>query len=485
MADYRIDFLSAECYPAAKVGGLADVVGALPKYINLEEFHTCNVVMPHYGITWFNNADFKKIHQGSILSKGEKRLGLKPKQYEIRELLKPDLGFTLYAIHLPGLFDRNGIYAENNQFFDDEPERNLAFQRAYLDWISDKSKPDIIHCHDHHVGLIPYMIKHCDIYKKLASIPTVFTIHNGQYHGAFSWDLEYLIPESDDQNKGLLDWNSSINSLSSAIRCAWKVNTVSPQYMIELQEQSTYFRDLYKLEKEKSTGILNGIDHQIWDPKTDTYLDIHLKRSLSVFKNHHKKSLCRRFGLDPKKPLLSFIGRFATEKGVDVIVDYLKTIHFSKGQFLILGTGDSKLEEDFRKLSSTKQKLVHAELKYDEGLAHQIYAGSDFLLMPSRVEPCGLNQMYAMRYGTIPIVHAVGGLENSIRPITDPRPTGIKFKGLTVSNFKKTIDIACDIYDDQSRFKNIQNNAFQEDFSWEASSKNYLKLYYELKKFRD
>ncbi len=480
---FRIDFLSVECYPAAKVGGLADVVGALPKYINQHKDHICQVIMPFYGIEWFNKAEFESIHKGAILTSGEKELGLKEKKYSVKRLLNPDLGFTLVAIDIPGLFDRNGIYAENNVFFEDEPERNLAFQRAYLDWIVKTDHPDIIHCHDHHVGLIPYMIKFCDVFQALATIPTVFTIHNGQYHGAFSWDLQYLIPDSKDERKGLLDWNSSINSLSSAIRCAWSINTVSPQYMIELQEKPSYFDNLYKAEKEKSSGILNGIDHEIWDPKTDKYLDVHLKRSLSVFKKNHKVSLCNRFGLDPKKPLLSFIGRFAHEKGVDILVNYLRSDINKEAQFLILGTGDKDLEKQLNILSNNNESHVHAELKYDEKLAHEIYAGSDFLLMPSRVEPCGLNQMYAMRYGTIPIVNAVGGLVDSITSIPNAHATGIKLEGLNKINLKKAINSAVNIFNQKSQFTKIQNNAFQQDFSWEASSKNYLKLYHELKKF--
>ena len=477
---YQIDFISAECYPAAKVGGLADVVGSLPKYINKIEDNYCRVVIPKYGTPWFQTQKFKQVFQAFILLDGKKQ------KFNIEKAdCSVELGFDLFVINLPGLFDRNGIYASDNVFFEDEPVRNIAFQRAYLEWISSGSTPDIIHCHDHHTGLIPYMISKCETYEKLKMIPTVFTIHNGQYHGAFSWEFERFLPDSSPQDKGLLDWEKGINPLSSAIRCAWKVTTVSPQYMKELASLSGTFQDLYASEANKLVGILNGIDTEVWDPTTDSYLDHHLVKSLSRFKSSSKKYLTQTFGLDPIKPLLTFIGRFAQEKGVDVLLDAME-IHLKNkvnASFLILGTGDNLLESRFEKLAKTYPNLVYAALKYDEKLAHQIYAGADFLLMPSRVEPCGLNQMFAMRYGTIPIVHGVGGLEDTVFHFdAKNKGNGIKFYGLQDTNILQAFDDAVKLYKNKSLFNQIRNCAYETDLSWDVSCQNYRNLYYELKK---
>ena len=482
---YEIDFISAECYPAAKVGGLADVVGALPKYINKVAEHKCNVFMPYYGIPWFDKQSFTEVAR-SILTfdkQSERLLPPSKKSYtwSIKKLQDASLGFDLYAIDIPGLFDRNGVYAEDGVFFEDEPQRNIAFQRIYLDYLLlSRRKPQIIHCHDHHSGLIPYFLTKSPLYKELATIPTVFTIHNGEYHGAFDWSNEIYLPPSQSADKGLLDWDKAINSLSSAIRCAWGITTVSPTYMKEITQSPGSFRQLLLDESPKTKGILNGIDYDVWNPKTDKYLPFNLKSSLQNFKKENKKYLSNLFEFDTKLPLFSFIGRFANEKGIDVLCDTIESFLSTKGKFniLILGTGDKLIEKQFSALNDRKDPRFHAEIAYDEKLAHTIYAGSDFLLMPSRVEPCGLNQMYAMRYGTLPIAHGVGGLEDTVS-----NDYGYKFHGLTTGNLSNSLDKAINEYKNKTLLKNKRNLAHEADFSWEASCKNYLNLYYEYKKF--
>ena len=383
------------------------------------------------------------------------------------------------------MYDRDGIYGIGNEFFEDEIERHIAFQKAYLNWILDSQKPTIIHCHDHHTGLIPYMVQYCKVYASLKNIPVIFTIHNGQYHGAFSWDKENLLPQSSSEHKGLLDWNNSINSLASAIRCAWKINTVSPTYMKELQESDGYFGDLYKMESEKSTGVLNGIDYEVWNPTSDSLIHYTLKTSARNFKRKNKEYLIDLFGLKPKVALICFIGRFAHEKGVDIMQSAMAKCLEEKMNvnFFILGTGQKELEISFSKMNKKYPGRFHAEIKYDEQLAHQIYAGSDFLLMPSRVEPCGLNQMYSMRYGTIPIVHGVGGLEDSVTNFSDKNGNGIKFYGLNLENVVKAIKQALIIYKNKNLKTTLINQAMAEDFTWNASCNNYLNIYYEFKKF--
>ena len=482
---YEIDFISAECYPAAKVGGLADVVGSLPKYINKVDDHQCQVFIPHYKLPWFESQEFKTIYKGEIILGQAQNLLENAKQnlyrWSIKLLVNSDLGYDLYSIDIPRLFDRAGVYAENGEFFKDEPLRNIALQRIYLDYLLlAKRKPDIIHCHDHHTGLIPYMITKSSLYKELSYIPTIFTIHNGEYHGAFDWENEIYLPPSNNNDKGLLDWDKAINSLSSAIRCAWGITTVSPTYMKEITKSPGSFRQLLLDESPKTRGILNGIDYDVWNPKTDNYLPFTLKDSLQNFKKENKKYLCNQFGFDTKLPLFSFIGRFANEKGIDILCETIESYLSTKRKFniLILGTGDKAIEKQFSALNDRKDSRFHAEIAYDEKLAHTIYAGSDFLLMPSRVEPCGLNQMYAMRYGTLPIAHGVGGLEDTVSS-----DYGYKFHGLTINNLSNSLDKAIKDYKNKTLLKNKRNLAHAADFSWEASCKNYLNLYYEYKKF--
>ncbi len=471
----KIHFLSAECYPAAKTGGLADVVGALPKYLNALGCEV-SVFMPKYHMPWFFEQQYVSEYIGNF------NLGNEYVSFHVERIDKEKLGFYLYVIDIPGKFDRNGVYADASTgiFFGDEVERNIAFQRAYLDFVNTWTDlPDVIHNHDHHTGLVPFLAGNCPQYQRLKNIPTVFTIHNQAYQGSFDWNRQNLLPRYDSWKSGMMDWQGRINPLASSVKCSWKLTTVSPSYMEELKVKSFGLEWLFNSEAFKSVGILNGIDTVVWNPKTDSYLDHHLKKDIHAFKLHHKKSLLEGTGLDFTQPLMTFIGRFAAEKGADLLPQIMEQ-SILNGQhinFIILGTGDKGVEYQIKALAARYPNRVIAHIMYNEALSRKIYSGSDFLIMPSRVEPCGLNQMYALRYGTIPVVHNIGGLKDSVFEFDGKTGCGFKFKNLELGEILYATHKAKEAYYSPATFKTLVKNALNMDYSWEKSAKSYYEVY--------
>jgi starch synthase len=455
--------ISAECFPIAKVGGLADVVGALPKYQN-KLGTTSNVVMPFYNTKFIQSSTFEKVYENFIA------LGHEYYNFKVHKLTNNQLGFDLFCIDIPGLIDKKYVYSN------DDTERFLAFQIATLDWIlTFLEKPDIVHTHDHHTGLIPFMMSHSFKYERLKNIPTVVTIHNAQYQGWFTHEKVNLIPPFNFENVGLIDWAGNINSLAAAIKCAWKVTTVSPSYMEELKLKANGLEDLLNHESAKCIGILNGIDWKVWNPETDEKLIVNYTIStLKSGKNANKKWLCTKFNLDIKKPLFVFIGRLVGEKGADLFPEIFKEALANHTiSILLLGSGHKETEEA---LTAMPKENFNTFIGYDEKLAHIMYAGADFLLMPSRVEPCGLNQMYSLRYGTVPIVSDIGGLKDTIIDIKDKDGIGIVHKGVTVEKVTTAI-VKATVYFKQKEFNKNLKNIMQIDHSWNNSAQAYVNLY--------
>lgn len=459
--------ISAECFPVAKVGGLADVVGALPKYQNNLGV-SAKVIMPFYLNKFTKNKKFDLVFESNLV------LGDKNYTFQILKL-KAKIGFSLFLVKIPKLLDRENVYG-----YDDDTERFLAFQIAVLDWVlQNKKKPDLVHFHDHHTGFIPFLMSHAKKYKVLKEIPTVLTIHNAQYQGQFGYDKLHLIPEFDKKHIGLLDWSGQINPLATAIKCAWKITTVSPSYLEELSQQANGLESLLAHEKQKSLGVLNGIDTKIWNPETDSMLKKNYTlTSVQSGKKFNKKLLCKQFNLDPSKPLFSFIGRLVYEKGADLFPEaFYKTLLKYDINILVLGSGNPETENQLKTLITTFNNKYNVYIGYNEELAHQIYAGSDFLLMPSRVEPCGLNQMYALRYGTIPIVRSIGGLKDTVIDIDDEGGFGICHDKVSTEDIIYSIGRAVEFYKNQKEFKKVRRNCMKIDHSWDKSAKEYLSLY--------
>ncbi|RZK79581.1 MAG: glycogen synthase [Pedobacter sp.] len=465
----EIIHLSAECYPIAKVGGLGDVVGALPKYQN-KIGHVAKVVMPAYESKFLRENEFEAVYDGWG------KLGFQNFSVRIFREKTNKLGFDLYLVHIAGLMDRPNVYG-----YADDTERFLAFQIAVLDWIAQwEHRPDVIHCHDHHTGLVPFMAAYCNQYRSLRQVPTILTIHNAQYQGQFGWDKLHYSPAFDVWKTGMLDWKGSINPLASAIKCAWKVTTVSPSYLDEISYKANGLEALFAQERGKSVGILNGIDNEVWNPATDGMLDkTFQQKTADSGKKANKEALCRVFNLDPSKPLFTFIGRLVGEKGADLLPEiFYNALWQFKDQMnvLVLGSGDRDVENWLNGLKDIFPGYYNAYIGYNEQLSHQIYAGADFLLMPSRVEPCGLNQMYALRYGTIPIVRRIGGLKDTVIDIGDGG-FGVCHDRTSVWDVGHAIGRAMELYGDNKKVKEIRKVMMNIDHSWDRAAQEYINLY--------
>lgn len=465
----EIIHLSAECYPIAKVGGLGDVVGALPKYQN-KLGHTAKVVMPAYNTKFLTENDFDVVYNGWV------KLGLTNYEAKILKESTNKLGFDIYLVSIAGLFDRDGVYG-----FDDDTERFAAFQIAALDWIAQwEHKPGVVHVHDHHMGLIPFMMSNCTQYAHLSQVPTVLTIHNAQYQGQFGWDKLHYLPSFDLINTNKLDWGSTINPLAAAIKCAWRITTVSESYLDELSVAANGLESLLAQERSKSFGVLNGIDTDVWNPQTDTMIKkTYAVKNSAVGKKANKAELCKVFNLDLAKPLFTFIGRLVGEKGADLLPNiFYNALAQSAGEIniLVLGSGDKEVEERLKEIVEKYPGNYNCFIGYNETLSHQIYAGADFLLMPSRVEPCGLNQMYALRYGTIPIVRRIGGLKDTVIDIGDGG-FGICHDQTSIWDVGHAMGRAYELYLDTDKVTEIRNYMMSINHSWDLSAQQYIDIY--------
>lgn len=465
----KIFNLSMECYPVAKVGGLADVVGALPKYLNKIDGIESSVIMPWYNKPFVQEHTFDVVFDGWIHQNDQSL------QVIVMKEDSKELGFDLYLVKIPGLLDRDNPYG-----YWDESQQFLAFQHAVLHWLSAmKIRPDVFHCHDYHTGLVPFMIENCPEFDFLKGVKTIGTIHNGEYQGQMTWDMVAYFPWFDGSKLGLLDWNGLINPLASMIKCCHAFNAVSSGYMDELFEDFGGLEVLIRQEHEKAYGIINGIDTEVWNPKTDAYLDFNYdEKDASAGKMKNKTALCETYQLDPNLPLFSFIGRFAGEKGADFLPDILAdAIQETNGalNIIILGSGDKKIENQLQEMSNTFSNFG-LDLGYKEYLSHQIYASSDFLIMPSRVEPCGLNQMYAMRYGTVPIVRNIGGLKDTVEDISTGG-SGLNFSEANAQGVVHAIKRALHIFHQPNLMISLVQSNMNFDFSWENSAQKYLEMY--------
>lgn len=465
----EIFHIAAECFPVAKVGGLADVVGALPKYQNIAG-HQVRVVIPCYDLKFKKENEFVNVYSAYV------KLGNFNFPFNVLKEKTDKLGFELYLIEISELFDRKEVYG-----YEDDIERFVSFQIATLDWIISRNVvPDIINCHDHHTGLIPFMILYAYKYEKLRNLASVLTIHNSIYQGQFGFDKLYYLPEFDLSKVTVLEWDNRINSLATGLKCAIAVTTVSPNYLNEISYSANGLESLFNLLRDKSYGILNGIDIDIWNPAIDRML----KKNYSINnfkkgKQDNKEELCERFNLDSTKPLFSFIGRLLEEKGADLLphaAAQALSENFKEINFLILGSGNTEIENQLGHLLTSFKGNYNVFIGYNEELAHLIYAGSDFLLMPSRVEPCGLNQMYAFKYGTIPIVRRTGGLKDTVIDFGDDG-NGICHDQASVLDVCNSIQRAVNLYKNKKSLNEIRKSGMKIDHSWKSVCQQYIELY--------
>lgn len=457
--------VSAEVAPLAKAGGLADVVPSL-SYTLQEKDCRVSIIMPKYGFIKEKENKLKKTNIEIKVSAGEEK--------ENVCVWKTVLGgVKVFLLENRKYFGRDKIYWGNG------PERFLFFSRAVVEvlpFLDDK--PNIIHCHDYHTALIPALLQlEKDSFRR--DIPTMYTIHNLNYQGKSDIDSlslqdlseEYLRFLSRDPDKG------EINFMAQGIMRADLVTTVSPTYAKEITKpaQGAGLEKIAFQNRYKIFGIVNGINTKQYNPATDPALYYNYSSKNIEDKKKNKTELQKKVGLpqDENKPLVGFISRLVRQKGVELISDELMNLDI---QMVALGTGTKKYEDLIRKLAEKYPDKVSAQIMFDEKFARQIYAGSDIYLLPSRFEPCGLGQMIAMRYGTIPVVRATGGLKDTV-----DKNVGFSFQKFSEPTLKRKLEQALNIYKQNAlHWRKMQVNCMKRDFSWKVSANEYTKLYRKL-----
>ena len=476
----KIAFISAEVVPFAKTGGLADVAGALPKIL-AEKGHEVVVIMPHYKA--INNEKYN-------LTEITQKLPITLKGYDIdMTVYKSDAiaGVTTYFIGSGGLFFRDGIYGHN-----DDEYRFTAFclgVMALLPIIDFKA--DILHANDWHTSLIPVFLKTSyksnPFYKNTSS---VFTIHNLAYQGTFGeYTLDIAGLPRDLFTPDCLEFYGNFNFLKVGLIFGDKINTVSETYAkeIQTQEYGEMLDGVLKKRKKDLSGIVNGIDYDIWSPKNDEYISKKFTiESFSGAKAENKLALQKKLGLkqDENIPIFGLVSRLSYQKGIDVLIESLKNILAAKSiQAVFLGTGDDVYHREVVNLSHKYPFNVSVNFEFNDPLSHEIYASSDFFFMPSRYEPCGLGQLISMSYGTLPIVRSTGGLEDTVENIdleNNTAGTGIKFALANAEALTGAINRALKVYENKKLFNESRKKAMEKDFSWSASAEKYLRLYNDL-----
>ena len=475
----NILFASAEAHPLIKTGGLADVAGSLPRAIRHQR-HDIRLVIPAYQ---------------SVLKQAEKyflvaHLELEGVTQPVRILTGrlPGSTVTVYLVDSPEHFDRPGnpYSMKQGAVWPDNAERFTTFCRAIealaldnagLDW-----QPDIVHCNDWQTALVPPLLE------RHATRPaTVFTIHNLAYQGLFDWKVfKKLKLPTDFWSMEAMEFHHQFSFIKGGLVFADWITTVSPTYAEEIQtsEYGYGLEGLISHRKDNLTGIVNGVDYTVWNPGRDLLIPVQFNARSLTHKIENKLALQEHFGLprDEKIPVFATISRLVEQKGIDLILGAVPGIVKQKAQLIVLGSGDSKIETGIRAAVKAHPEQVAARIGYDEALSHHIEAGADIFLMPSRFEPCGLNQIYSQRYGTVPIVRNTGGLADTVTDTTEETleartATGFSFSGTTVKDLTTTIDRALGYYRQPELWQKIVSNGMKQDFSWKRSALLYLELY--------
>lgn len=476
----RVLFATPEAVPFAKTGGLADVAGALPKFL---QPLGCEImlVMPYYRMVKASGHPIQYLGEEIEVPLGAEILR--------GELYQSQLTGTIpvYFIGRDEFFDREYLYSTSKGDYFDNAERFIFFSRAVLQLARHlRVSPDVIHHHEWQTGLIPAYLR--SLYGDdplFAKTATVFTLHNIAYQGLFKKEKFSLtgLPQEMYNPEGIEFWER-INLMKAGIVYADIINTVSRKYSEEIQtpEYGYGLEGILRKRKKDLYGILNGVDYQEWDPSSDPYLVARYNPEDLSGKRECKKDLLREFGLPPdleKVPLLGMISRLTDQKGFDLLEEIIDELFNLDIGFVLLGTGEQKYHDLFTRIAQKYPHQAGIRIAYDNRLAHKIEAGADLFLMPSKYEPCGLNQIYSLKYGTIPIVRATGGLDDTITPY-DPitrAGNGFKFGPYDSKELLDQIKRALNLYAQPEHWRKLVRNAMTSDFSWEKSAQAYLELY--------
>jgi starch synthase len=473
----HIAFAASECVPFSKTGGLADVIGALPRALAILG-HQVTVYVPKYRQT-------KLIGTQTLI----RSLTIPfDDQFRFCSIVTDGnhSGVSFCFIDYPPFFDREFLYGTSSGDYPDNAERFALFSRAVLEASKILGVPDVFHCHDWQSALIPVLLS--TQYAEdpaFREVSTVFTIHNMGYQGLFPPDtLPLLTLPWDLFTMTKMEFFGQVNFLKGALVFSDFITTVSKKYSQEIQTAEFGFGLEGVLRARASTvsGILNGVDYDEWSPEKDKYISPRYSLQDLSGKAKLKQALLAEFdiiGADPKVPVIGIVSRFAAQKGFDLIAQIMDRLAREEMIVIALGSGDKVYEEMLLRLHKQFPKKIAVKIAYNNSLAHKVEAGSDMFLMPSRYEPCGLNQMYSLKYGTVPIVRATGGLDDTVEP-WDPRTgkgAGFKFTEYSGEALLLTIKEALRAFRDQTSWQILMRNGMAKDFSWNSSAKEYVRVY--------
>jgi starch synthase len=479
MASLRLIYAASEVAPYAKTGGLADVAGALPKALKKQGAQV-SVAMPRY-------SEEKSGSSGSLLL-DNLMVPFGSGVIQARVFVDETQGAPSYFIEAPHYFNRRGIYGPTpSDAYPDNAERFAFFSRAVIELARRTGPPpDVIHCNDWQTGLVPLYLK--TAYRGdpfFSRTKTLFTIHNLAYQGTFEPQLLELFGFGWEvfTTEGGIEFYGHASSLKAGIVAATGVSTVSRKYAEEIQtpEYGERMDGLLRWRRNDLSGILNGVDYDEWSPATDRFIASKYSLDAPEGKRACKEELLKAFQLGEghARPIIGCISRLVDQKGFDLVMQAAHRILLSDVYLIVLGSGAKELERFFQSLRETYPTRVGVYIGFNNELAHKIEAGADMFLMPSRFEPCGLNQMYSLKYGTVPIVRATGGLDDTIEEFDRERLTGngFKFYEYSAEKLLEKVAAARALYADQSAWRKLVENGMRADFSWDRSAGSYVALY--------
>lgn len=465
--------VSSEASPWAKSGGLADVVGALPAAL-ARLGHAVGVVIPRY-----MQASEAPAHKVIV----RLPIALGSATYDVSVWEMSAGGVTTYFVENAQLYGRDGLYGDRNGDFGDNHVRFALLSKAALEISRLLFKADIFHCHDWQSGLVPVYLKTSPLIDpNFIHTRTVTTIHNLGYQGIFKpAQMSDISLPSWLYRPDLLEFWGNISLLKAGLVFSDALTTVSRKYAEEIQTEEYGFGmdGLLRARRASLTGIVNGVDYDRWDPRIDPAIPMQYSPADLSGKQVCKRELLKEMGLPESgmgRPLLGIVSRFASQKGFDLIGDIAWELFGDDLSLVVLGSGESRYEELFQGLAHHLPGKVALRIGYNDGLSHRIEAGSDIFLMPSHYEPCGLNQIYSLRYGTVPVVRATGGLDDTISDVP-PSQTGFKFTDYNGRALLDTIRAACAAWKDRELWTSMMLRGMNQDFSWQSSAVEYSRLY--------
>ncbi len=472
-----IVFAVSECEPWATTGGLADVAAALPRAL-VRLGHKVAVFLPYY-------RQAAKLAPDAPVVLASITIPF-PQYSRFAQVLDGGVheGVQIYFIGCPELFDRESLYATPSGDYADNAERFGLLSRAVIEATKVLGVPDVFHVHDWHTSILAVFLRSTYFFDPLFKrVPVVLTLHNVAYQGSFSPStMETLLLPWDMFATDKLEHYGSVNFLKGGIVYSDLLTTVSRTYAQEIQtpEFGNGLDETLRRRAPELTGILNGVDYQEWDPASDPHIAAHYTAENLAGKQECRRDLLHAFGLDGTPETTAVLGvssRYATQKGIDFIVEIMDRLVQEDVVLVMIGNGEEYYERLLTEMASRYSAKVRVQTKYDKVMGHKVEAGSDIFLMPSRYEPGGLAQMYSLRYGTVPVVRATGGLEDTIDEQPEGQGNGFKFSGYESGDFLEAIKRALATFSNKQQWTGMMRRGMAQDFSWEKPAKEYVRVY--------